>query len=248
MSVKARIAAGAATFGLVAGGLGLVGTMTANAATPTCGDNCANIYSQKYGPKFQLDIWQGKAAAGAPVILFQRSNSDPAEDFVVFDESTVDSFYHHHGLVTPQFDHTYGKYEAYEIQYEPYGLNSNFCVSTWPGETPQAGYKVQLERCGQYSNSLWAIDGSGYTFDCHSAGSKIGGYLADYPLINGADANFSNPLVLNYPAGNPTDLPRPQLNVQPEKSYSNGTVFDNQEWGDTAGPVTGTAGCFSPNL
>jgi hypothetical protein len=248
MSVKARIAAGAATFGLVAGGLGLVGTMTANAATPTCGDNCANIYSQKYGPKFQLDIWQGKAAAGAPVILFQRSNSDPAEDFVVQDFGNVDSFYSHYHLVTRQFEHTYASDEAYEIQYEPYGLNSNFCVSTWPGQAPMAGYKVQLERCGQYSNSIWALDGPGGGFDCHSAGSKLGAYLFDYPLINGADAEFSNPLVLNYPAGSPTDLPRPQLNVEAEKTYSDRTVFDNQEWGNTAGPVTGTAGCYSLNL
>src|SRR6201992_2600890 len=109
MSVKARIAAGAATFGLVAGGLGLAGTMTASAATPTCGDNCANIYSQKWGPKYLLDIWPGKAAAGAPVILFQRSNSDPAEDFVVQDFGNVDSFYSHYHLVTRQFEHNYAR-------------------------------------------------------------------------------------------------------------------------------------------
>jgi hypothetical protein len=32
-------------------------------------------------------------------------------------------------------------------------------------------------------------------------------------------------------------MPRPQLNVQPEKQYSDGTTFDNQEWGTTLGAV-----------
>ena len=49
-------------------------------------------------------------------------------------------------------------------------------------------------------------------------------------FINGATDSFSNPLVLNYPVGNPTDLPRPWLKVQPLHDYANGTVFDNQQW------------------
>ncbi len=36
--------------------------------------------------------------------------------------------------------------------------------------------------------------------------------------------------MLNYPEGNPTDWPRPWLNVQPLSSYSNGDVYDNQLW------------------
>jgi len=81
MSVKAKIAAGAATLTIVGGGLGMVGTMTASAATPNCGANCTNIFSQKYGPQYLVDVFQAKAATGTPVILFQASNSDPAEDF-----------------------------------------------------------------------------------------------------------------------------------------------------------------------
>ena len=37
-------------------------------------------------------------------------------------------------------------------------------------------------------------------------------------------------MVMNYPAGNPTDMPRPWINVQPLSSYSNGVVYDNQLW------------------
>jgi hypothetical protein len=249
MSVKAKIVAGAATFTLVGGGLGMVGTLTASAATPNCdtngSSNCAQIFSQKYGPQYLVDVYQAKAAAGTPVILFQASNSDPAEDFVPVDEGTVHDFYHHYGLVSAAFAKTYSADEAYEVQYEPYGLNSNFCLSTWPGEAPQAGYVVRLESCGAYSNSLWAADtdantlpnGSSVTFDRHSTGGFFSPDRTDVALINGANNSFSNPLVLNYPAGNPTDMPRPQLNVQPEKQYSGGATFDNQEWGTVAGAV-----------
>jgi hypothetical protein len=249
MSVKAKIVAGAATFTLVGGGLGMVGTLTASAATPNCdtngSSNCAQIFSQKYGPQYLVDVYQAKSAAGTPVILFQASNSDPAEDFVPVDEGTVHNFYRHYGLVSAAFAKTYSADEAYEIQYEPYGLNSNFCLSTWPGEAPSAGYLVRLESCGAYSNSLWAADtdantapnGSSVTFDRHSTGGFFSPNRTDVALINGANNSFSNPLVLNYPAGNPTDMPRPQLNVQPEKQYSGGTTFDNQEWGTVAGAV-----------
>jgi hypothetical protein len=245
MSVKAKIAAGAATFGLVGGGLAMAGTMTASAATPNCGANCTSIFTQKYGPQYLVDVFQAKAAAGTPVILFQRSNSDPAEDFVVNDLGTVHSFYNNHGLVSPAFDRTYRADEAYEIQYEPYGLNSNFCLSTWSNETPQPGYKVRLEPCGQYSNAIWAADTDGRTLpagdsivtDGRSRGGVFSPVGTDVALINGATNTFSNPLVLNYPAGNPTDMPRPQLNVQPEKQYSGNQTFDNQEWGTVTGPV-----------
>ncbi len=245
MSVKAKIVAGAATLTIVGGGLGMVGTMTASAATPNCGANCTSIFSQKYGPQYLVDVYQARSATGTPVILFQRSNSDSAEDFVVVDEGTVNSFYRHYGLVSAAFARTYRADEAYEVQYEPYGLNSNYCLSTWPGETPQAGYLVRLESCGAYSNSLWAADtdantapnGSSVVTDRRSTGGVFSPPRTDVALINGATNSFSNPLVLNYPGGNPTDMPRPQLNVQPEKQYSDGTTFDNQEWGTVNGPV-----------
>jgi hypothetical protein len=263
MSVKAKIAAGAATLSLVGGGLGMVGTMSASAATPSCGGftaptgttpslGCAQIFAKKFGPAYLLDLWQGKAKAGTPIILFQRSNSDPAEDWAIKNYGTVGNFYTNYDMLSSAFAHTYNTDQAYEIQYEPYGVNSNFCASTWPGAVPQSGYKVQLEWCGQYSNSLWAADtspataptpGTGSAPDYRSTGGGLSTVGTDVALINGASNNFSNPLVLNYPAGNPTDMPRVQLTVQPENSYSDNTVFDNQEWGTRSGLVaSGTYG------
>src|SRR6201996_7387986 len=287
MSVKAKIAAGAATLSLVGGGLAMGGTTAASAATPPCdppltapssgtaptqpvfgfggstgtpSTGCAQIFSKKFGPSYLLDVYQTKAKAGQPVILFQRSNTDQAEDFAVENFGSVTGFYHSYHLVSASFAHTYGTDNAYEIQYEPYGVNSNFCASTWPGQTPQAGYKVALQWCGAYSNSLWAADttgatggspfdpgtpGAGTAKDNRSTGAGFSPSGSDVALVNGADNSFSNPLVLSYLAGNPTDMPRVQLNVEPEQSESqqtNGvagsTVNDGQEWGSIAGLVT----------
>jgi hypothetical protein len=238
MSVKAKIAAAAATFALAGGGLGTAGTLSASAATPSCGSNCQDLYSQKFGPGYLLDTFQRTAAPGQEVILFQASNSDPAEDFKFKFLGTVGSFYsHHRHLITPQFDHTYHSLDAIEIQYEPLGLNSGFCTSTWPGVIAQPGYKVRLEPCGRYSSSIWAVFNGHQGYHRMVPGSPGSpGYRV---LINGATDSFSNPLVLNYPAGNPVDMPRPWLNVQPLNTYSDGTIFDNQQWTYRYGPVNG---------
>ena len=86
MSIKSKIFAAAATLTLV-GGLGAAGTLTANAATPSCGHHCIDIFSREFGthrhPAFVLDVFQQKAKAGQPIILCRTSNSDPAEDFTV---------------------------------------------------------------------------------------------------------------------------------------------------------------------
>ena len=228
MSFKAKIAAGAATFALVGGGLGMVSTLSASAATPSCGRHCTDLYTLKFHRSFVLDTYHGTAAADQEIILFQASNSDPAEDFVAKDLGTVSDYYsHHHSLISSAFNASYGDDTAYEFHYEPYGVDSGFCVSTWPGQTAQPGFKVRLETCGRYSNSIWAADD-------HPDGDHTTFHYTTY--INGATDRFSNPLVLNYPAGHPTDMPRPWINVQPLQSYSGGTVFDNQQWNDVSTP------------
>ena len=233
MAFKARIAAGAATLALAAGGLGTIGTLSASAVpTPPCGSsNCANIYSLKFHRAFPLDVYQGQSRYGQPVILFQRSNTDPAQDFVVKDPGTVGSFYNHgRGLITPAFDQAYHSAEAYEIQYEPLGRHSNFCVGTMPNMIAQPGSPVGLYPCGVSASTIWAQDNN------PNDGTTAPGYSV---YVNGATDSFSNPLVLNYPAGNPADMPRVQLNVQPLSTYSSagpfsGSVYDNQQWNGIA--------------
>jgi hypothetical protein len=100
---------------------------------------------------------------------------------------------------------------------------------------------VSLQWCGTAANSLWAANG--LTADSRSTGTAFttaANAHHDVALVNGADDNFSNPLVLSYEAGNPTDMPRVQLNVEPENSSSQPTgttVNDGQEWGSINGLV-----------
>ena len=230
MSVKAKIASAAATFALAGGGLGTAGTLSASAATRSCGSTCQDLYTQKFGTGDILDVKGGTAAAGQEVILFKASSSDPAEDFVITKLGSVGSSYGHHwGLITPQFDATFAALSAYEFQYEPSGVPSNLCLGTWPGELAQAGFKVRLEPCGRTRNVLWAFFGGQFAGDHITSGYDV--------LINGATDSISDPLVLNYPAGTPTDKPRPWLDVEPLHVYPDATVYNNQQWTYRNGPV-----------
>jgi hypothetical protein len=244
MSFMAKIAAGAATFALAGGGLGMVGTLTASAATPSCGPTCDSWYTQKFNQAYVLDDLYGQASAGNALILFQASNSDPAEDFVTVELGSVGDLYGHQGHhghmnspgygISPGFARAYGRNPAIEIRYEPLGQDSKLCVGTWPGENAQPGFKIRLETCGE-ANTLFAKPVP------HRHGPRQGDTGDDrttyVPLITGTDTNFSTPLVLNYPEGNPTDLPRPWLNVQPLSSYAGRppTVYDSQLWADKMG-------------
>jgi hypothetical protein len=243
MSFMAKIAAGAATFALAGGGLGMAGTLSASAATPSCGTTCSNWYTQKFGLPYVLDVLHGQAWAGNGVILFQASNSDPAEDFVTTDLGDVADLYGHghgHGPgqamspgygISPGFAHAYGHNTAIEIRYEPLGQDSKLCIGTWPGENAQPGFKIRLEACGQ-ANTLFVKPVS------HHHPGQAGNVPDSYiPLITGTDTNFSTPLVLNYPAGHPTDMPRPCLNVEPLSTYSGHppTVYDTQAWAASTG-------------
>ncbi len=229
MSVKARIAAAAATFALAGGGLGLLGTPSAGAATPRCASNCQDLYSQEFGSRYLLATFHGMATANQKVILFKASNGDPGEDFVLKDLGPVGSFYGHQRLITPQFDKIYGSLPAYEVQYEPFGVNSNFCLGTWPGTVAQAGLQVRLEPCGEHPNSVWAVFTGQFAGDHTTSGYDV--------LINAATDSLADPLVLSYPAGSPTDILSPRLDVQPLHADANGMVLDGQQWAYRNGPV-----------
>ena len=233
MSIKSKVFATAATMTMV-GGIGAVGLLPAAAAPgppgsarPGCG-SCINAYGQEYGAPFVLDVLRQGEKAGQPVILFRTSNSDPAEDFTIADEGTVNTFYTTYGLVSAGLAKTYGTDAAYEAEYSPYGVESGLCVgvaSTAGNDTP-----VVLEPCGASSKTVWVVD--------EADGSD--GY---YPVINGSDTSFSNPYVLHYPGGEyPTDVPRPQLNTYTLQVYANSppTEYNNEMWTNIA-PRCGAA-------
>ena len=244
--------AAAATLTLIggAGAAGIMSAGTATAATPSCGPSCLDLFSYEFGhhsdPGFVQDVFQQKQTTGTPIILFRTSDTDPAEDWIATFQGLVSDFYGagmvsaavelHYGsditLLNPAGDAAFPDDPAFEAEYAPYGVASGLCAGV--ASTAFQGEGVTLEPCGVSANTVWIVD----TGD--SPATLAHGYV---PLINGSDTNFSQPYVLTYPSdGYPTDMPRPQLQVDELTGFSGsflyptfGTVDDTQLWGSDFG-------------
>ncbi|MGH3220654.1 MAG: hypothetical protein ACRDPY_18475 [Streptosporangiaceae bacterium] len=248
MSIKGKVLAAAATLTLLSG-VGAAGALsagTASAATPSCGGSCIDIFSHQFGthhtPNYAVDVLRQGEKVGQPIILFRTANFDPALDWTVSFQGTVADFYAadlvgaalalHYGCTapTPFPDCDAGvNLPAFEIEYAPYGVDSGLCMGVASTAVEEEG--VSLQPCGVSGKTVWITD----TID--SPSTLFSGYV---PLINGSDTNFSQPFVLTYPSsGYPTNMPRPQLQVDNLSGSSQGfppgpvlgTVNDNQLWG-----------------
>jgi hypothetical protein len=216
---------------------------TANAATPSCGNTCIDVFSHQFGtfadPSFVMDSYKQGDTAGTPVILFRTSNADPAEDFTVDDEGLLSEFYAaslvsaevaiHWGCTDAVFGNCTGTDGvgvddyAYEFMYSPYGVQTGLCTGV--ASTATAGEHVTLQPCGVSGKTVWISD---------SSTDKLTAFAE--PLINGSDTNFSDPYGLTYPASSyPTDEPRPSLYVTNVLGFSTGAVSSNQLWSADAG-------------
>jgi hypothetical protein len=249
MSMKSKAFAAAATLALV-GGVSAVATISASAATPSCGRDCIDLFSREFGthttPGYVLDVLKQGAKVGQPIILFRTSNSDPAEDFTVSFQGSTSDFYAaglvsssvalHYGCIPANHPGGGGNFPncangvddpAFENEYAPYGVDSGLCVGVAATATQNEG--VSLQPCGVSAKTVWILDLN------DSPQTLRDDYV---PLINGSDTNFSHPFVLTYPKnGFPTDTPRPQLFTQNLTGFSHGfgspigSVQDNQLWG-----------------
>jgi len=226
VGLRNKILAAASVLTL-AGGLAAAGAATSNAATPSCGHRCVNLFSKKFSdalttkPGYVIDVLRQAAAVGQPLIMFQSSNSDPAEDFTVALQGTVSDFIAA-GLVSKNVGIHYANDLAWEFEYSPNGADSGLCIGL--PSAPINNAPVSLQPCGVSSRTVWVTDSENV--------QRGGVFTFPYvPLINGADTNFSHPFVLTYPSnGNPGDKPRPQLVTQTLHQYSHGQVYDNQQW------------------
>jgi hypothetical protein len=222
MSVKSKVLATAMALALL-GGVSVAGAASAppaGAASSQCGRGCLELLSRAFGsraaPTVLLDVYKRGNWLEQPIILFRSSTADPAEDFTFSAEGTVADFYAA-GLVLPSFYAHYANLKAYEIQYSPYGVDSSFCVGV--PLTAATNTRVTLQPCGQSGKTVWVAD---------SAQPLTSSYV---PLINGSDTDFTDPLVLTYPAGaNPAAVPRPVLVTRPLTTNPDGTVAGNQLW------------------
>ena len=207
MSIKSKVIAATATLTLV-GGMGAMSTLTAHAATPSCGNFCVDIFSRDFGthasPNFALDTLRQGEKVGQPQILFRTANFDPALDYTFSYQGLVSDFFaaglvsaavnlHYGGGATLIPAHTnaagvavaavpFPDDAAFEVQYSPYGVDSGLCAGV--AATAVSGEKVTLQPCGVSAKTVWIVDSQ----------DTVGhGYV---PLINGSDTNFSQPFVL----------------------------------------------------
>ncbi len=122
MSIKSKVLAGAAALTMISGMGAIAAAGTANAATPSCGYKCVDVFSRAFGshnkPGFVLDVLRQGNKVGQPVILFRAANNDPAEDFTVENQGLVSDFetaglvskteaLHYGGLACRHYDPTY---------------------------------------------------------------------------------------------------------------------------------------------
>jgi hypothetical protein len=97
-----------------------VGCNSLSASNGTCGS-----VALRYG-HFSLDVYQQHATSGNKVILWTKSNSDPAQDFYA-----------------AQYNQTLNQFTA---EYAPNGIRSGYCVS-FPSTT--LGSKAVLRPCNE---------------------------------------------------------------------------------------------------
>jgi hypothetical protein len=240
--LKSAILAGAAAATLLAAGIG-VAAGPADAATPSCGSGCIDLFSHQFGdfadPAFVMDSYKQGDVAGTPVILFRTSNSDPAEDFTV-DQQGLTSEFLAAGLVSSALALHYGctdivfgacapsaanptdtgvgfDFEAYEFMYSPFGVQTGLCTGV--AATAVAGTKVTLQPCGLSGKTIWiAADTEHYCTTTNIITSDSVKPKTCYDLTTGLQ-HFAQPLV----NGSDTNFSQPFGLTYPNASYPTDT-------------------------
>jgi len=221
-----------ATGAAVSAAIGLSAMGAANAAsaktavTPTattaCGSLCNDLFNRQLGYKF---IPTTSGHYDSPLSLTLAHNFLPSQDFIAAYVGTLRQFIDN-GLISRR-SYVALKYPktwpVYQEQYAPYGVTSGLCAAVKLGDV-RNGAPIVLRACGTSARSLWVADFHHRVKDIHS----ILGY--DFPWVNGADAQFSNPLVLTT-----NDYGSLYLF---EEQMIGGKVYDTQQWGVKLGPAS----------
>jgi hypothetical protein len=191
-------------------------------ATPACGTNCFNLSSLAFGPNYiQSANVPGDDGAGGKVgdivSLSYATDSSPNEDFTGGYVGSVSQLCYE-GQLSPYICNTYGrhssyrgKFPVYESDFSPYGNESGLCVGVARAAT--AGENVTLQPCGESGATFWVAD---------SANAHIG-YT---PFLNGADNNFTHPLVLTVVSSGTSQV----LRLERLNLLTGGYVPNEQMW------------------
>ena len=217
MSIKRKVLAVAA----MAASVITVGTLSASAATPKCGERCISLFSKELGTYAQPNVVEavldGVAKVGQPVILKRASRSERSEDLIPT-LNKVSGFYDL-GMVSAAVNRHYGNLDAAQIQYAPLGVISGLCVGLAKPASQGAG--LTLQPCTDPGTTVFIIDKPNATAD---------GY---FPIINASTTDFSHPFVMHYPRDQ-QEHPRrlQQIEVRHLQFRSkNRTVPGRQLWG-----------------
>jgi hypothetical protein len=224
MSIKKRnVFAGAATLIAVI----TLGTLSARAATPECGDDCISIFSRELGTYTQPNVVEtvlgGVAEVGQPVILKRASSSDPSQDFLP--RGGLVSDFYATGMVSAEVNSHYGDLNAAQIEYAPLGRASGLCVGLATIASQNEG--LTLRPCTIPATTVWIIDTADYP----------AGY---FTIVNGSTTDFSRPFAMTYPRyQQAADQRTQQIKVRRLQFVSNEhTVRDRQLWGALFGALT----------
>lgn len=168
-------------------GLAVAGTaLAAGASTAQCdaaGNGCASYNAEVPGLP-DLDVLGRVAASGQPLIVFPRSATDPAEDFVVqvVPTGTATSFI---GTGPATLPAPPAGQTNVRIQYAPRGVLSGYCVSS---VNPNGFATAQLRHCdseGTSNNPSTTTYNPYQTFIRHDTGNPGDGqFLTFEEVIN----------------------------------------------------------------
>jgi hypothetical protein len=231
MSVKSKVLAAAATLAVV-GGVSIVGTVSASAATPQCSRNgnvCTQIFSKRFGtpasPGFVESVFLGIPVAGVPTILQRTSTTDPAGDMIIPAAGTVSSFYAK-GMVSAAANQHYGAEKAVQLEYAPRGVRTGLCAAI-ATPTPYQNEGLTLQPCTTPGTTVFIID----TADAPTASPY-------FPIVLASTTDFVHPFSMAFPGqADPAHRLFPQIKVQ-HLTGNPANVPDDQLWSADTPPVS----------
>jgi hypothetical protein len=228
MSIKSKVLATAAALTL-GGGLSMVGTVAADAATPQCGANCVEVYSMKYATPATLGYVEtvlfGIPLRGVPTIVRPASSSNPAEDLVVpLGGPVAVSQFYAQGMVSAAVNAHFRNEPAVQIEYAPYGKPTGLCTAVAAPAYQDEG--LSLQPCSTPGTTVWIID----TADSPGTAPTY------FPIVNGSDTDFVHPFAMTI-LGNPAHQLLTPIIMQ-HLTGNPASVPANQLWGSHHGPVS----------
>ncbi len=223
MSIKDKLCVVAAALTVV-GGVGLVETLSASAATPACGAPCISIFSRELGTYAQPgpveDVLDGLAQVGQPVILkAPPSASDPSQDTIPHRRPVAD--WYADGMVSAAANAHYGSLPGVQIEYAPFGIPSALCVAL--AHVAHQNEGLSLQPCSVPNLTIWVLD----TPDSASTAP------AWFPIVNASTTDFRRPFAMSLlPDEIASDHQLLQILVRHLQFLTNGkSLPDRQLWG-----------------